>query len=198
MAWWILFFAIHSIMASSQLKKRIDQLNQIYKSYYRLVFNLVSLLLILPIVLAYQQSPTKYIFTSTPFIGVMGIIISLVGAFIVIAGFRNYRADEFIGLYQINNRHDFHPTKLSRGGWNGVVRHPLYFGSILLVVGIFLLIPTIKLGVTGILIIGYLYIGTLWEEKKLIKDFGSAYLDYQQEVSMLIPFKWIAKKFRRF
>jgi methanethiol S-methyltransferase len=185
-------------MASSQLKKRIDRLNKIYKSYYRLVFNLVSLLLIIPIIHAYQESPTQYLYTSTLLYGVIGSLISLVGSYIVIAGFKNYRADEFIGTYQIKNNHDFHPTKLSRNGWNGVVRHPLYFGSILLVAGILLLIPTVKLGITGGLIIGYLYIGTLWEEKKLVSEFGTTYKEYQQEVSMLIPIKWLANKIRKF
>jgi methanethiol S-methyltransferase len=197
-AWWMLFFAVHSIMASSQVKKKIDQINQIYKAYYRLAFNIVSFLLLVPVIYSYQQTPTRFMFASTTLYDVVGSLIVLAGIYIAIAGFKNYRADEFIGTYQIKNNHDFHPAKLSRNSWNGVVRHPMYFGSILLVAGILLLIPTIKLGITGVLIVGYLYIGTLWEEKKLVSEFDAAYKEYKREVSMLIPIKWIANKFRRF
>ena len=195
--WWVVFFAVHSIMASSSLKNRINTLKPIFKSYYRLVFNLVSTLLLLPIVYVYYQLPTEYIFTTTILFQLVGSLLSVAGVYIVIDGFKNYRTDEFLGTYQIKNHHEFHPTKLSRSGWNGVVRHPLYFGGIILVFGLILIIPTVKLGITNLLVIGYLYIGTLWEEKKLKLEFGSTYEDYKREVSMLIPVKWVISKFRR-
>ena len=34
----------------------------------------------------------------------------------------------------------------------------------------------------------YVIIGTRLEEKKLVLEFGDAYIKYQQEVPMLIPF----------
>jgi len=184
-------------MASSSLKKSINLLNPIFKSYYRLIFNLVSTLLLLPIIYVYYQLPVEYIFTTTILYQIIGSLLSVAGVYIVIDGFKNYRTDEFLGTYQIKNHHDFHPTKLSRAGWNGVVRHPLYFGGIILVVGLILIIPTVKLAITNLLVIGYLYIGTLWEEKKLKSEFGSTYDDYKHEVSMLMPVKWIIAKFRR-
>ena len=195
--WWMVFFTVHSIMASSSLKNRINSLNPIFKSYYRLVFNIISTFLLMPIVYVYYKLPTEYLFTPTFLSQLIGVILSIVGIYIVIDGFKNYRTDEFLGTYQIKNHHDFHPTKLSRAGWNGVVRHPLYFGGIILVIGLILIIPTVKLAITNLLVIGYLYIGTLWEEKKLKSEFGSTYDDYKREVSMLMPVKWIIAKFRR-
>ena len=45
----------------------------------------------------------------------------------------------------------------------------------------------------------YLIVGTLLEERKLVVQFGAAYREYQERVSMLFPFKWIAggSPFRR-
>jgi protein-S-isoprenylcysteine O-methyltransferase Ste14 len=141
--------------------------------------------------------PTEYLFTPTLLYQLVGVLLSVAGIYIVIDGFKNYRTDEFLGTYQIKNHHDFHPTKLSRTGWNGVVRHPLYFGGIILVFGLILIIPTAKLGITNLLVVGYLYVGSLWEEKKLKSEFGSDYTEYKSEVSMLIPIKWVISKFRK-
>ena len=181
-------------MASSSLKKKIVVLNPIFKSYYRLIFNLVSTLLLLPIVYEYYELPTDYIFITTLSYQILGSLLSIAGIYIVIDGFKNYRTDEFLGTYQIKNHHDFHPSKLSRLGWNGVVRHPLYFGGIILIIGLFLITPTVKLGITAILAITYLYIGSLWEEKKLKSEFGNDYAEYKREVSMLVPVKWFISK----
>ena len=42
--------------------------------------------------------------------------------------------------------------------------------------------------VTNIILIIYVVIGTKLEEKKLVLEFGDAYVKYQKEVPMLIPF----------
>ena len=194
--WWMIFFAIHSLLASSYIKNYINRLKGVFKSYYRILFNLVSTILLLPIAYQYFTLPSEVVFTTTLVYQVTGSLLAIAGVYIVVDGFKNYRTDEFIGTYQIKNHHDFHPSKLSRSGWNGVVRHPLYFGGIMLVIGLFLVIPTVKLGLTAILVIIYLYVGSIWEEKKLKSEFGSAYDAYKREVSMLIPFKWVINKFR--
>jgi len=194
--WWVVFFALHSILASSYLKHKINRFKSVFKSYYRIIFNLLSTILLLPVAYEYFRLPRELVFTTSLTYQVIGTLLSLLGVYIVIDGFKNYRTDEFIGTYQIKNRHDFHPRKLSRNGWNGIVRHPLYFGGILLVIGVFLIFPTVKLGLTAILVIIYLYVGSIWEEKKLKSEFGSAYDTYQREVSMLFPLKWMIKHLR--
>ena len=153
--WWVIFFAVHSILASSTLKNRINRLDKVFKSYYRIIFNLVSAVLLLPIAFEYFILPSETVFNTTLVFQIAGILLSVAGVYIEVEGFKNYRTDEFLGIYQIKNHHDFHPSKLSRSGWNGVVRHPLYFGGILLVIGLFLIIPTVKLGLTAILVIIY-------------------------------------------
>ena len=192
--WWVVFFAAHSILASSVLKSKINILNPIFKSYYRLSFNIISTLLLVPIVYTFFQLPAEYLIKTSFLYQIVGSLLSVAGVYIVIDGFKNYRTDEFVGIYQIKKNHEFHPSKLNRSGWNNIVRHPLYFGGIILIVGLLLISPTIKLGITSLLAIAYLYIGTLWEEKKLIAEFGSAYIDYQKEVSMLLPIKWLLSK----
>ena len=66
------------------------------------------------------------------------------------------------------------------------VRHPLYFGGIL---GIW---ATPKMTAThlvfAILLTSYFIIGTLFEERDLIKEFGNKYKEYKKKTPMLIPF----------
>jgi protein-S-isoprenylcysteine O-methyltransferase Ste14 len=40
----------------------------------------------------------------------------------------------------------------------------------------------------NVLLTVYVIIGTYLEEKKLVREFGNAYVKYQHEVPMLLPF----------
>ena len=76
-----------------------------------------------------------------------------------------------------------HTTKLVDTGIYSIVRHPQYLGGILaLFLTTLLLYPHwlfIVLGLPGALI---LYFSTIWEEKRLIKQFGDDYLSYMKKV----------------
>ena len=66
------------------------------------------------------------------------------------------------------------------------VRHPLYLGGI---IGVW---ATPQMTMThlifAIFITTYFVIGTLFEERDLIKDFGKTYKEYKSKTPMLIPF----------
>ena len=42
-------------------------------------------------------------------------------------------------------------------------------------------------------IVIYFYVGSIFEERRLIHEFGQSYKSYQQNVSRIIPFKWLLK-----
>lgn len=66
-----------------------------------------------------------------------------------------------------------------------VVRHPIYFGMLLVLWAA----PTMSVGhlLFSVGATGYIVIGALLEERDLISAFGDTYRDYRQRVSMLIP-----------
>jgi len=65
------------------------------------------------------------------------------------------------------------------------VRHPMYLALIL-----YLWCQTFRMMdlVVNTLLTLYVLIGTWLEERKLVLEFGEAYLRYQRQVPMLIPF----------
>jgi protein-S-isoprenylcysteine O-methyltransferase Ste14 len=74
---------------------------------------------------------------------------------------------------------------IKKSGLLGIVRHPMYFATIL-----FLWCLTSRLSdiVVNTVLTAYIIIGTILEERKLVLEYGAAYVQYMKEVPMLIPY----------
>jgi protein-S-isoprenylcysteine O-methyltransferase Ste14 len=70
-----------------------------------------------------------------------------------------------------------------------IVRHPIYFGSILLYLGFILLSLSLLSVLIWFIIIAFYYIISRHEEKLLTQRFGLAYEEYKKKVPMLFPIK---------
>lgn len=112
----------------------------------------------------------------------LGVPFILAGVIIMKQSFKGYSLMHFLGL----NKREM-SIKLCLEGWNKRVRHPLYFGSIILIVGLFLFSPTYKMMISAIMMIVYFIVGSSFEEKRLLKEFGKQYHDYQKSTPKLFP-----------
>ena len=74
-----------------------------------------------------------------------------------------------------------------RKGVFGIVRHPIYLGSILLYLGFITLTFSIISTIIWIFIIAFYCFIAKHEEKLLLGKFGKDYEEYMREVPMLIP-----------
>ncbi len=121
--------------------------------------------------------------------------LALLAAVLIIGGARHYSMSLFIGLQQIrSNRLAGAMTKsgeLDSSGVLGLIRHPWYLAVFILIWANDLNVATI---VVNAVLSAYLVIGTLLEEKKLVLEFGDIYREYQRNVSMFIPLKWLNPK----
>ncbi len=72
-----------------------------------------------------------------------------------------------------------------------MIRHPWYLGGILIVWARDLSLSTI---LNNTVITSYFIIGTVLEERKLVREFGEPYREYQRNVSMFFPCKWLKAK----
>ncbi len=115
-------------------------------------------------------------------------IMLAIGLLILSAGSKHYDMSTLLGLTQIKPgaTHNLINTsgKIDSTGIPGIIRHPFYSASFLILwannLDISILIVNIILSI-------YLIIGTLLEEQKLIQEFGNDYREYQKKVSMLFP-----------
>ena len=196
---WIIYCTIHSGLITSNTTSFLKlKLGATYR-YYRIFYNIVAVITLIPVVLytySIRQSPffswEGYLLPIRYFLIAMGFVI-------LYAGSRHYDMLTFLGIRQIkgNVTHNLINTTgtIDSTGILGVVRHPFYSGS-------FLILWTntldISMLIVNIILSFYLIIGTLLEEKKLIQEFGNDYKKYQKKVSMLFPIKWIYQRVQAF
>jgi methanethiol S-methyltransferase len=192
---WIVFCFLHSALINATVidyfQRKLGKTYRFYRSFYN-IFSIVTLIPVLIYLHTIKQEP--FFIWSGYLLGVKYLLI-LTGIFLFVAGARHYNLAQFSGWAQLkagtNTRLINKTGKLSSRGILGVVRHPFY-------AGIFPLLWSGDLDVTAlitnIILSIYVIIGTLLEECKLILEFGDAYQEYQQNVSMLFPTKWIRKK----
>ncbi len=69
-----------------------------------------------------------------------------------------------------------------------IVRHPMYFGSILLFFSFVVFSYSILAFLVWLIICFFYYFISRYEEKLLIDQFGDSYREYQKRVPMFIPF----------
>ncbi|MCK7525856.1 MAG: isoprenylcysteine carboxylmethyltransferase family protein [Ignavibacteriales bacterium] len=130
----------------------------------------------------------------------------LIPQFISLAGiiwcFKYICFKEFIGLNQIDRylRNEYSDNDLDENytlrieGPYKYSRHPIYFFSIIILMfraEMSLFYLTMFISFTA-----YFYIGSYYEEKKMVRLFGDDYRDYQKKVPRIFPFK-ILVSFRR-
>jgi protein-S-isoprenylcysteine O-methyltransferase Ste14 len=98
---------------------------------------------------------------------------------------------EFIGLRQWERQRKGEEDapgrneRLFTGKGYGLVRHPLYLGCSLLLA--FHPVQTRNSFASAVAIIAYFYIGTFFEERRLVRTFGEKYRAYQRRVPRLFP-----------
>lgn len=182
---WLFFGFVHSLTASIRFKawaaKQLGSLGR----YYRLIYNGVSVLTLLPAVLVYSSAPTDHV---SQWQGSILIGAGLIGAGTLLAGIAliGYDLREFIGLPP-GEPQKKQSDQFRQGGLLRYVRHPLYAGIIVALSGLFIYAPTWGTLLFDILAISYIRMGIYFEERKLVADFGTAYQEYQKRVPMLIP-----------
>ncbi len=125
------------------------------------------------------------------------LILGLAVWFFFLGG-RHYDIRQVIGLKQIREgTTDTAITatgELDTSGVLGMTRHPWYLATMLLIWGRQMDVSAI---IVNVILTAYLIVGTYLEEKKLVKEFGEKYRNYQKKVSMLIPLKWLKARIRK-
>ncbi len=155
-----------------------------YNKYYRLIYSIIAIVSLL-LILIYQFSIKEaQLFLNTFFTKTISIIAFAAGITIMAACSRKY-------LGFITGFKKYEKSEKKEGlyitGLNGVVRHPLYAGTLLFIWSLFFLFPFMSNLICCTIITVYVFIGIGFEEKKLRMEYGNAYDTYAQKVPMIIP-----------
>ncbi len=194
----ILFFIIfgffHSFLASNKVKKIFLKKSGDLIAFYRTIYVLISLI---TFYFLYDISPKPHLIIydlQKPF-DILILIPQFAFFFAALWTLKYFSAKEFLGINQVvrwfHKKYDVknldEELTLRINGPYKYMRHPLYFFSILFLcfraeMDLFYLTFLIC-------IIIYFYIGSFYEEKKLVEKFGTGYLKYQQYVPRIFPIK---------
>lgn len=186
---WLVYFVIHSFLASIGLKRRIAQYRPTWMPVYRLSFNLLAvLLLFIPLLLLHSfkgdplwqwQGYEKIIANCLRFTAIAGFIWT----------FKYYDQAEILGLRQISqgvksveDQEHFHISPFHR-----YVRHPWYFFGL-----VYIWAGDMEPAwlVSCIMLSLYFFFGSRLEERKLTYYHGDIYIQYAKAVPGLIPLPW--------
>jgi len=154
------------------------------------IHNLIILVLFifnpLFIIRAFQENRQLIAYTfptwDNPTVSFLGIFVLSIGGFTVSG--RAQLAKYVSGILRIENDHKLITTGIFR-----YIRHPVYAGGLLGVIGLYLLFRSILL-LTSISLIYFFVIRyrLLFEEQLLLQEFGDHYKNYMKRTKRLIPF----------
>lgn len=194
----ILLFAlygfIHSVIASKKVKIIFRNTFGKLIAFYRLAFNIFSLIG-LYFIWDLAPHPSLQIYKLPPPLDYLVLIPQFIALIGIIWCFKYVCFKEFIGLNQINRylKNEYSETELDENytlrieGPYKFSRHPIYFFSIVILLfraEMDLFYLTMFLSFTL-----YFYIGSYYEEKKMVRMFGDEYTEYQNKVPRIFPIK---------
>ena len=188
MFWLIIAIAawgmVHSLLASLRFKEFLrracgDGFMRLYRLFYNL-FAVVSFVPVLYLMVAlpdqtlYQVPPPwSYLMRAAQGFSLLLLIVAVLQTDVL----------SFVGLRQLME--EAKKGELVTRGLYRFVRHPLYTFSLFFL----WLSPTMSLNsfLVYLALTVYILIGIMFEERKLLKEFGAVYAKYRSTTPMLIP-----------
>ena len=189
---WTAYGTMHSVLVAPSVATWIKQRWGFAAAYYRITYNLVSIVGLIPILWFSASIPVAPMLQWVWPYTLIQYLCWALGILIFALGMRQYDGREFLGIRQVAaHRAESCGTSspvLTLSGIHRVVRHPWYFALLLLLWARDVSAVTL---VTNMTLTAYLFVGTHFEERKLVTEFGDAYRHYQKDVSMFFPIKWL-------
>lgn len=187
-----LFAVSHSLFAGLKFKEVVKEKYPRFLPYYRAAYNVVSLLSFYLFYLI-APKPNEIVYDLPNPFDLLILIPQFASLFAFFWTTKFVNSKEFLGISQIERalKKNYDANSLDEiltfriEGPYKHSRHPMYLFIILFL----LLRPTMDLFylVSFILITLYFYIGSIYEEKKLVKIFGGEYVNYQKNVPRIFP-----------
>jgi protein-S-isoprenylcysteine O-methyltransferase Ste14 len=188
---WGVFAIFHSVTVSEPYERWARRVigEDRFRAYHRLLFTVYSAAATAAALLYVRTLP------DLPLYRIDGIpryafhALQLCGAALLL--WTPWDLKEFVGLRQWERYRKGEGEAQGRNGRlftgkaYGLVRHPLYLGCSLLLA--FHPEQTRNGAVTAAAVISYFYVGTFFEERRLVRAFGEEYREYRRRVPRFLP-----------
>lgn len=191
-AGWVLWCCSHSLLIAKRVKLYITGWFAAKGRpglRYRLFYTIVSGVTLLPLMVLTWLFRGEVVFVWQGGWHLLQTALTIGALWLFHSGSRQYDLHEM--LFGQEPGEELAEIRFSRDGVHGIVRHPWYLGSLM-----FLWAWPVyheATALAAVILSGYLFVGTLIEERRLVGEYGRNYQLYQQEVSMLFPWKWVVK-----
>jgi protein-S-isoprenylcysteine O-methyltransferase Ste14 len=186
---WLAYFALHSVFASLTLKRHVAAHHARWMPAYRLTFNVLAVLLLLPLLAWVLLDPGPMVWDWPGYWGWFANALALAALAGFFLSLRYYDTDEFFGFRQLRERENRveDQERLRISPLHRYVRHPWYGLGLAL---IWTRDLTAAWVVSCVAMTAYFWLGSMLEERKLVAYHGEAYRRYREKVPRMLPRPW--------
>ncbi len=184
---WLVYFALHSLLASSGIKAIAARRWPLFMPGYRVMYNAVATLLLLPILWLAYSTESAWLWQWRGAWAWLARAVTLAAILCFIISARSYDLGEFLGLRQLQARSNDVPENFRISLFHRFVRHPWYCFALALIWTRDMNAPLL---VSALALTIYFVVGAKLEEQKLIASYGDRYRSYMAAVPGLIPLPW--------
>jgi protein-S-isoprenylcysteine O-methyltransferase Ste14 len=182
----LVYGIIHSLLASNRAKELAQRwLGEAAARGYRLAYNIFAIVSLLPVLALAALLPDRMLYMLSLPWSLFALAVQGMAVLALLIGLWQTGIWSFLGLEQlVQPAGDSHSHLVVRGLYRWV-RHPLYTAGLAFIW--FTPLMTANLLALNISLTVYLIIGAYFEERKLLREFGLAYAEYQRSTPMLVP-----------
>ncbi len=197
---WIGWCTMHSLLIDATvtgfIKTRLPEVDR----YYRLLYNGLSLMTLFPLAVYTRGLGGQVVFAWQGWCGLLlRAIFFAIALLLFFSGAKRYNLEIFLGINQLRRGNASlllsTAVEFPASGVFALTRHPWYFGSFIAIWTVFAVYPY-PVFMASIILSAYLVVGTFLEERKIVREYGDSYRRYQQQVSMLFPWKWLKSRMK--
>ena len=188
---WGAFALFHSVTVSEPYERWARGFlgDERFRAYHRLLFTAYSAAATAAVLLYVRSLPDIPLYRIDGWVRFLFHGVQVLGAGLLL--WTPWDLKEFVGLRQWERyrqgetRAPGRNERLFTGKAYGLVRHPLYLGCSLLLA--FHPVQTRNSLASAAAVVAYFYVGTFFEERRLVRKFGEAYREYQRRVPRFLP-----------
>lgn len=184
---WVLYATLHSLLAGLRVKAAVTACFPGFAAWYRLVYNGVALLTVLPLIWLMRVMPGAELWAWSGAWAWLANGLAAAALFGAMQSSKAYAMNDFLGLGVLGGDTAIDREVFRLSAPHRFVRHPWYsFGLVI----VWTRDMNAAMLVSALAITIYFVAGSWLEEKKLIAIHGDTYRRYRERVPGLLPLPW--------